>query len=86
LGWAEWDDPWPKPAYLFALVAGDLVAHSAPFTDHVGARVGAEHLGAPGDQDRCAYAMDSLIRSMRWDETVYGREYDLDRLQHRRGG
>ncbi|MBC2835721.1 aminopeptidase N [Paragemmobacter straminiformis] len=76
-GWAEWDDPWPKPAYLFALVAGDLVAHSAPFTTASGMPVALNIWVRPGDQDRCAYAMDSLIRSMRWDEQVYGREYDL---------
>ena len=77
-GWAEWVDPWPKPAYLFALVAGDLVAHSAPFTTASGRPVTLNIWVRPGDQDRCAYAMDSLIRSMRWDETAYGREYDLD--------
>ena len=77
-GWAEWADPWPKPAYLFALVAGDLVAHSAPFTTASGRDVALNIWVRPGDQDRCAYAMDSLIRSMRWDEQVYGREYDLD--------
>ncbi len=77
-GWAEWDDPWPKPAYLFALVAGDLVAHSAPFRTASGRDVALNIWVRDGDQDRCAYAMDSLIRSMRWDEQVYGREYDLD--------
>ncbi|WP_434620432.1 aminopeptidase N [Tabrizicola sp. M-4] len=77
-GWAEWVDPWPKPAYLFALVAGDLVAHSAAFTTASGRPVALNIWVRPGDQDRCAYAMDSLIRSMRWDETAYGREYDLD--------
>jgi aminopeptidase N len=77
-GWAEWDDPWPKPAYLFALVAGDLVAHSAPFRTMSGREVALNIWVRDGDQDRCAYAMDSLIRSMRWDEQVYGREYDLD--------
>ncbi|MGQ0567601.1 MAG: aminopeptidase N [Gemmobacter sp.] len=77
-GWAEWDDPWPKPAYLFALVAGDLVAHSATFRTMSGRDVALNIWVRPGDQDRCAYAMDSLIRSMRWDETAYGREYDLD--------
>lgn len=78
LGWAEWHDPWPKPAYLFALVAGDLVAHSAPFKTASGRDVALNIWVRPGDEDRCAYAMDSLIRSMRWDEQVYGREYDLD--------
>ena len=77
-GWAEWDDPWPKPAYLFALVAGDLRAHSAKFTTASGRKVDLNIWVRPGDEDRCAYAMDSLIRSMRWDEQVYGREYDLD--------
>ncbi len=77
-GWAEWVDPWPKPAYLFALVAGDLVAHSAPYRTASGRDVALNIWVRPGDQDRCAYAMDSLIRSMRWDEQVYGREYDLD--------
>jgi aminopeptidase N len=77
-GWAEWDDPWPKPAYLFALVAGDLRAHSAKFTTASGLPVDLNIWVRPGDEDRCAYAMDSLIRSMRWDEQVYGREYDLN--------
>jgi len=77
-GWAEWDDPWPKPAYLFALVAGDLVAHRDHFTTRSGRKVDLAVWVRPGDQDRCAYAMDSLIRSMKWDEDVYGREYDLD--------
>ena len=77
-GWAEWDDPWPKPAYLFALVAGDLIAHSADYTTASGRAVRLNIWVRPGDETRCAYAMDSLIRSMRWDEQVYGREYDLD--------
>jgi aminopeptidase N len=77
-GWAEWDDPWPKPAYLFALVAGDLVAHSGHFTTIEGREVSLNIWVREGDQDRCAYAMDALIRSMVWDEQVYGRAYDLD--------
>jgi aminopeptidase N len=77
-GWAEWQDPWPKPAYLFALVAGNLIAHSAPFRTASGRPVTLNIWVRPGDEDRCDYAMDSLIRSMRWDERVYGREYDLD--------
>ena len=77
-GWAEWSDPWPKPAYLFALVAGDLVAHADHFTTASGRAVNLNIWVRNGDQDRCAYAMDSLIRAMRWDETAYGREYDLD--------
>ena len=77
-GWAEWDDPWPKPAYLFALVAGDLVAQSGVFTTRSGRRVDLNIWVRKGDEGRCAYALDSLIRSMRWDEDVYGREYDLN--------
>ena len=77
-GWAEWHDPWPKPAYLFALVAGDLVAHSAATTTGSGRAVALNIWVRPGDEGKCAYAMDALIRSMRWDEKVYGREYDLD--------
>jgi len=77
-GWAEWDDPWPKPAYLFALVAGDLVAHPDRFTTSSGREVALNIWVRPGDQGKCAYAMDALKRSMRWDETAYGRDYDLD--------
>ena len=76
-GYAEWDDPWPKPAYLFALVAGDLRAHSADFTTLSGKLVALNIYVRPGDEDRCDYAMGALIRSMQWDERVYGREYDL---------
>jgi aminopeptidase N len=75
---AEWVDPWPKPAYLFALVAGDLVATSADFTTASGRPVKLNIWVRPGDETRTDYAMDALIRSMRWDETAYGREYDLD--------
>ena len=77
-GWAEWHDPWPKPAYLFALVAGDLVAHPDSFTTASGRRVALNIWVRPGDEGKCAYAMEALKRSMRWDETTYGREYDLD--------
>ncbi|ABD54789.1 aminopeptidase N [Jannaschia sp. CCS1] len=73
----HWHDPHPKPAYLFALVAGDLVAHSDTFTTASGAATDLNIWVRPGDEDRCAYAMDALKRSMRWDETEYGREYDL---------
>lgn len=75
---AEWSDPWPKPAYLFALVAGDLTAHSDAFVTRSGRAVTLNIWVRPGDEDRCAYAMDALKRAMRWDERVYGREYDLD--------
>ncbi len=77
-GWVEWHDPWPKPSYLFALVAGDLVAHSDSFTTASGREVALNIWVRPGDEGKCAYAMDSLKRSMKWDEDTYGREYDLD--------
>ena len=77
-GRAEWHDPWPKPSYLFALVAGDLVAVSDSFTTRSGRKVALHVWVRPGDQDRAGFAMESLIKSMKWDEDVYGREYDLD--------
>ena len=77
-GWAEWDDPWPKPAYLFALVAGDLVAHPDRFTTRSGREVALNIWVRPGDENRCAWGMQALKASMKWDEEVYGREYDLD--------
>ncbi|KRW93328.1 aminopeptidase N [Paracoccus sp. MKU1] len=77
-GQAVWHDPWPKPAYLFALVAGDLVAVPDSFTTMSGRKVALNVWVRPGDQDRAGYAMESLIRSMKWDEEAYGREYDLD--------
>ncbi|SMG29469.1 aminopeptidase N [Paracoccus sp. J56] len=77
-GEAVWHDPWPKPAYLFALVAGDLVAIPDSFTTMSGRKVELNVWVRPGDQDRAGYAMESLIRSMKWDEETYGREYDLD--------
>ena len=77
-GWAEWDDPWPKPAYLFALVAGELMAHPGAFTTASGRKVDLNIWVRPGDEDRCAWGMEALKASMVWDEQVYGREYDLD--------
>ena len=78
-GWAEWHDPWPKPAYLFALVAGDLVAHPGAFTTMSGKDVSLNIYVRPGpDEDKCAFGMGALKRSMKWDEETYGREYDLD--------
>jgi len=79
--WAEWTDPWPKPAYLFALVAGDLVALDDSFTTMSGREVALKLWVRPGDEHKTAWAMDSLKRAMRWDEEVYGREYDLDIFQ-----
>ena len=76
--WAEWHDPWPKPSYLFALVAGDLVANRDSFTTMGGREVELAIYVRDGDLARTDHAMDSLKRSMKWDEEVFGREYDLD--------
>ncbi|MEO9896107.1 MAG: aminopeptidase N, partial [Paracoccaceae bacterium] len=77
-GWSEWHDPWPKPAYLFALVAGELVAHRGEFKTSEGRDVDLAVWVRPGDEGKCAFAMEALIKSMEWDEKVYGRAYDLD--------
>ena len=77
-GHAEWHDPWPKPCYLFALVAGDLRAVSDHFVTAGGAEVDLNVWVRPGDEDRADFAMQSLIKAMRWDEDAYGREYDLE--------
>lgn len=76
--WVKWQDPHPKPAYLFALVAGDLSRIDDQFTTASGREVKLEIFSEPKDHDKLAYAMDSLKRAMRWDEEVYGCEYDLD--------
>ncbi|PYG29927.1 aminopeptidase N [Pelagimonas varians] len=77
-GWAEWHDPWPKPAYLFALVAGDLVNFPGAFKTMSGKDVALNIWVRPGDEGKCAFGMEALIASMKWDEEVYGREYDLE--------
>jgi len=76
--WAQWNDPWPKPSYLFALVAGELVASRDRFVTRSGRPVDLAIWVRPGDETRTGHAMRSLIASMAWDERVYGREYDLD--------
>jgi aminopeptidase N len=76
--WAEWHDPWPKPSYLFALVAGDLVANSRPFVTRSGREVECNIWVRREDLARTDHALESLHRAMRWDEQVFGREYDLD--------
>ncbi|QFT80201.1 Aminopeptidase N [Roseovarius sp. THAF27] len=77
-GFAAWHDPWPKPAYLFALVAGDLINHPDSFTTKSGKQVELNIWVRPGDEHKCAFGMEALKKSMKWDEDVYGREYDLD--------
>ncbi|WP_095012440.1 aminopeptidase N [Tsuneonella mangrovi] len=76
--WAEWHDPWPKPSYLFALVAGDLVARKDSFTTMNGRKVELGIWVRSEDLPRTEHAMESLKKSMKWDEETFGREYDLD--------
>jgi aminopeptidase N len=75
---AVWHDPWPKPAYLFAMVGGRLGCVEDRFVTMSGREVKLRIYVEPGKEERCGYAMDSLKRAMRWDEQVFGREYDLD--------
>ncbi|MEM6310155.1 MAG: aminopeptidase N, partial [Pseudomonadota bacterium] len=76
--WSEWHDPWPKPAYLFALVAGDLRATPGTFNTASGLSVDLNIWVRPGDEHKTDFALEALKKSMIWDEQVYGREYDLD--------
>ena len=73
----RWQDPWPKPAYLFALVAGEFQVVSDHFTTASGKPVDLNIYVRDGDQDKCDFALEALKASMAWDERVYGREYDL---------
>lgn len=75
---AVWNDPHPKPAYLFALVGGNLVHIEDHFRTLSGRDVTLRIYVEPGKQARCGYAMESLKRAMRWDEEKFGREYDLE--------
>ncbi len=74
----EWHDPFPKPSYLFALVAGDLHCHRGSFRTASGRDVALEIWVEPQNADKCAHALASLQAAMRWDEEKYGLEYDLD--------
>ena len=78
--WAEWQDPFPKPCYLFALVAGDLQANRDSFTTMSGRKVDLAIWVREADLPKTQHAMDSLKLAMAWDEKVYGREYDLDQF------
>ena len=73
-----WNDPFPKPCYLFALVAGDLFCQQDTFTTCSGRKIDLKIFVDHKNSDKCAYALDCIKRSMKWDEDVYGREYDLD--------
>ncbi|HTI31828.1 MAG TPA: aminopeptidase N [Sphingomonas sp.] len=77
-GWAEWCDPFPKPSYLFALVAGDLQANRDEFTTMSGRKVQLGIWVRAVDLPKTHHAMHALKTAMKWDEDVYGREYDLD--------
>lgn len=74
----EWHDPFPKPCYLFALVAGDLTQIADTYKTASGKDVELYIYVRPGDEDQCGHAMESLKKSMKWDEDVYGLEYELD--------
>ncbi|MCA8925610.1 MAG: aminopeptidase N, partial [Planctomycetes bacterium] len=76
--WVTWADPFPKPSYLFALVAGNLACHSGTFTTKSGREVELEIWVEPQNIDKCEHALRSLQKSMRWDEETFGLEYDLD--------
>jgi aminopeptidase N len=78
--WAQWEDPFPKPCYLFALVAGDLEANRDSFTTMSGRTVDLAIWVRAADLPKTSHAMDSLKLAMAWDERVYGREYDLDQF------
>jgi aminopeptidase N len=76
--WVQWQDPFPKPCYLFALVAGDFDVLRDTFKTRSGRDVALELFVDRGNLDRASWAMTSLKASMKWDETRFGLEYDLD--------
>jgi aminopeptidase N len=76
--WVRWEDPFRKPSYLFALVAGDLVKTEDRYVTASGREVTLRIYVEPANADRCEHAMRSLKKAMRWDEEVFGLEYDLD--------
>jgi aminopeptidase N len=78
--WAEFEDPFPKPCYLFALVAGDLKPNRDSFTTMSGRKVDLAIWVREADLPKTQHAMNSLKQAMAWDEKVYGREYDLDQF------
>jgi aminopeptidase N len=76
--WVKWQDPFKKPSYLFALVAGDFECLSDKFTTMNKRNIDLRIYVEKGDLDKCRFAMEAVKRAMRWDEETYGREYDLD--------
>ena len=79
--WVEWTDPWPKPSYLFALVAGNLESFDDVFITKSKKKVVLKIWVKKDDLKKCAFAMDAVKRSMAWDEINYNREYDLNIFQ-----
>jgi aminopeptidase N len=76
--WVRWDDPFAKPCYLFALVAGDLACVEDHFRTRSGRDVTLRFYVEHGDEDKCGHAMESLVHAMKWDEERFDLEYDLD--------
>jgi aminopeptidase N len=76
--YAVWEDPFPKPCYLFAMVGGKLAVVEDSFTTMSGRKVALRIYVEPGKEDRCGWAMESIKTAMAWDEKAFGREYDLD--------
>ena len=76
--WVRWEDPFPKPSYLFALVAGDLACVESAHTTGSGRRIALRIYTEAHNRERCGHAMAALEKAMRWDEETYGLEYDLD--------
>ncbi|KPK09928.1 MAG: aminopeptidase [Acidithiobacillales bacterium SG8_45] len=76
--WARWEDPFRKPSYLFALVAGNLECLEDQYVTGSGRNVELKLYVEPGNLDKCHHAMESLKRAMKWDEDTFGLEYDLD--------
>ena len=76
--WIEWQDPFPKPSYLFALVAGDLACIEGEFMTTSGRNVDLQIYTEKHNREKCSHALTSLQKAMRWDEEVFGLEYDLD--------
>ena len=76
--WVRWEDPYRKPSYLFALVAGQLVCHRGRFTTASGREIALEIWVEPQNADKCEHALASLQAAMKWDEERFGLEYDLD--------
>ena len=78
LHWVEWHDPYPKPSYLFALVAGDLACIEGCYTTVSSRRVDLQIYTEHHNREKCDHALRSLQKAMRWDEVVFGLEYDLE--------